>query len=127
MKGIIGTRAATELFACYAAQEEIGDIDQLIDDPVLHKERIAALGANQTHNGRALLCSMTATLAKRVKKDPSQFGKLVQFYKHLNNQEQEVTFVQCALSVNKKGVTEHPAFGQHYVNNQDFYFGGTGR
>ena len=127
VKGIIGTRAATELFACYAAQEEIGDIDQLIDDPVLHKERIAALGANHTHNGRALLCSMTATLAKRVKKDPSQFGKLVQFYKHLNNQEQEVTFVQCALSVNKKGVTEHPAFGQHYVDNQDFYFGGTGR
>ena len=120
MLGTIGLKATTELMATWRAYERLGDIDEMLNDPVAHKDKIDQLRSDNSHNGRQTLCSVIAMLGKRVKKDATQFNRLIKFVNRID-EEAAVTFVNCALQANDK-VRKESEFVKHYADNQMFYF-----
>ena len=92
----------------------------MLNDPVAHKDRIDQLRNDNSHNGRQTLCSVIAMLGKRVKKDATQFNRLIKFVNRID-EEAAVTFVNCALQANDK-VRKESEFVKHYADNQMFYF-----
>ena len=120
MLGLVGEKFTVEFQTMARAFRNLGDIDAMIDDPDSHRDEINRLKNDTSHNGKQTLCSVIIMLAKRVKKDPSQYNNIVSFMERLD-EECAVTFTHIALQVNSK-VRNEPEFGRHYARNQGFYF-----
>lgn len=119
-EGFIGIHASTELYAMHKAMNRLDNIDAMIDDPDGYKSEIERLRNDTQHNGRQTLCSMTAMLSKRVKRDPAQINKLFPFIR-LFGEELEVTFAHMAQAVNED-VTSEVEWGRHMSRCADFRF-----
>ena len=118
--GTMGIKGTVELLATWRAYERLGDIDEMLSNPVANKDKIDRLREDNSHNGRQTLCSLIAMLGKRVKKDPAQFNTLIKFVNRID-EEASVTFVNIALQANED-VRKEPEFVRHYSDNQEFYF-----
>jgi len=117
----IGTRATVELLATYRAWSRLGNIEAMISDPRKHEDEIKTFAKDNTHNGKQTIASVIAMLVKRVQKDSSQFGNVMEFFNIMGNEEDTVTFVAiCVQSVPE--VRTQAAFVRHYADNQIFYF-----
>tara|TARA_R100000656_G_scaffold120442_1_gene94728 strand:- start:82 stop:564 length:483 start_codon:yes stop_codon:yes gene_type:complete len=120
MLGLLGEKFTIEFKAMVRAFGRLGDIDAMLNDPDSHGDEINRLKDDNSHNGRQTLCSMIVMLAKRVKRNPSEFNNIVKFMEKIDD-EAAVTFTHIALQINPK-VKNEAEFGRHYARNQGFYF-----
>jgi len=121
MLGLVGETFTAEFKAVLRASVNLGDLDGMMNDPEAHKDDINQLKDNTSHNGRQMICSLVIVLAKRTKREPSQFNKIVKFLEMLDD-ETAVTFTHVAHEVNPK-VEQESEFGRfHARHSNEFYF-----
>ena len=138
--GLIGTKATVEMLAARRMDNQITDLDAMLQDPDLYKERIHKLARNSegahSHNGRQLLVSLVVTLGKRMRTDPNEFPRYMKFAEMLTD-EFAVTFAHMTMAqaeardkeATKKGakadavrsLKESPAWSDHRVKNHSYY------
>lgn len=119
LRSLVGEAFTNEFQAVLRASMSLGDVDDMIKDPEGSRNKIETLKSDSS-NARSQLCSLTMMLAKRCKRDASNFGDIIRLL-HKIDDESAVVFTHMALQVNPK-VKEQPEFAEHYERNQGFYF-----
>lgn len=121
MLGLVGEKFSVEFKAMLRASMNLGDLDEMMDDPEVHRDKINQLKDDTSHNGRQLICSLIVVLAKRTKREPSKFNKIVKFLEAIDD-ETAVTFTHVAHEINPK-VEREEEFGRFFSrHSNDFYF-----
>jgi hypothetical protein len=120
IRGTMGAQATNALAGVLSAGESLIHMDRWYEDPEGSRQEIRDF-YHESMNEAHVKVAFLLFLAKKCKKDASNFGKCMRLVSVFQDKEMSRSFVVTAISQNKE-VKNHPEIGKLYGSNKEFYF-----